>query len=210
MKRKAKEQQASGNGEFLKKLREDSLNSAVDELVRKENENGRLPKGTMRQVISDLNEVGIVVGRDRLNYLRKKRMKEVLVRHEEALGVEAPVPGEVLVLPQIEHSTSTGTISSISGGDDELENNRKQSAGRPLGTSLLGQDKKNKKRFDCINEITNIYKNKVSEKNNSKSMNNYLKKLTIRLGDTTEFHRFNNFIFVVFIVFVFRSRRRSD
>ena len=67
-------------------------------------ENGRLPKGTMRQVISDLNELGIVVGRDRLNYLRNKRMNDALVVHEEAVAAQAPVPGEVLFLPQTEAS----------------------------------------------------------------------------------------------------------
>ena len=53
MKRKVTQQQISGtgNGEFLKKLREDSLNSAVNELVKKTKVSGRLPKGTMRQVI---------------------------------------------------------------------------------------------------------------------------------------------------------------
>ena len=109
MRRGTNNQAALDNSEFLRKLKEDSLNSAVNELCKKINENGRLPKGTMSQVISDLKAVGIVTDRNRLNYLRKKRMKELGSTQQPEAERNLPV-SEV----ECHHNEST-TIRSISG-----------------------------------------------------------------------------------------------
>jgi hypothetical protein len=54
-------------------LRINAINIAVDELFNKKQQHGRLPQGTMRQVITDLKDHGVNTNRDRLNYLLKKK-----------------------------------------------------------------------------------------------------------------------------------------
>ena len=77
----------------------------------------------MRQVISDLIEVGIFVDRDRLNYLRSKKMKEELLVHEAGtIAAQETVSAEVMLFSHNDATVGTGTISStISGVDDELD-----------------------------------------------------------------------------------------
>ena len=109
-------------------------------------------------------------------------MKEELAVHEAGrIAAQETVPAEVMLFPQNDATIGTGTISSISGVDDELDNNQKRT-GRPKGTSLVGQDAKTIRRFECINETTNIYRKKILEEknNNSIGIKNDLKKLIVR------------------------------
>jgi hypothetical protein len=73
---------STGSGsDFLLKIRDDNINAAVELLIKKEKENkGRLPHGAMRQIIADLKVSGIVTDRDRLYYLKFKRMKQLQIK----------------------------------------------------------------------------------------------------------------------------------
>jgi hypothetical protein len=65
------------NSEFLIKMHNDNINAAVTMLLEKsQTNNGRLPHNEMNKVISDLQTLGVVTDRDRLNYLMSKRLKK--------------------------------------------------------------------------------------------------------------------------------------
>jgi hypothetical protein len=69
---------------FLKTQQHDTLISAVDLIIKKTNDNnGCLPEGTLKDIISDLSEMGIITNQDELFKLKEKQEAKWSNKKEE-------------------------------------------------------------------------------------------------------------------------------
>jgi hypothetical protein len=143
---------SEGSSNFLLKARNDSVAAAVELLYneKQKNEGRRLPYGLMQQVILDLETMGVVTDRDRLNYLLSKLEKK---KELDRLNNNAPTIGVVEVSRSASCSTLTDDFEFAESGSKRS----RPSGGRPSGSTFDSQRKRCKKRADCINEITSIF-----------------------------------------------------
>jgi hypothetical protein len=146
---------SESSSKFLLKACNDSVYAAVEFLYneKQQNEGRSLPYGLMQQVILNLETIGIVTDRDRLNYLLSKLEKK---KELDRLKNDVPTMGV-----EVSGSTARSTLSNSLTDDfisAESGSKRSQpSGGRPSGSTFDSQRKRCKKRVDCINKITLIF-----------------------------------------------------
>jgi hypothetical protein len=126
--RKRAPRDANNSSNFLSKLKNDNINSAVELLHNlKANNDGRLPHNSMQKVISNLQTLGVLTDRDRLNYLLSKRAKR---KHDNNTNFP---PQHI----QIATDSTAGTLSSDMPDEEEVPDDRTSvsfRSGRPSGT----------------------------------------------------------------------------
>jgi hypothetical protein len=170
--RKRASKDANNSSNFLLKLKNDNINAAVEMLYElKTNNNGRLPHNAMQKVISDLNTLGVIKDRGRINYLMSKQAKRI--HSVEDLTTNFP-------LQQIEITTgsTSSTLSSNTPDGTEVSDgvtSLSLRSGRPSGTKIIDKTERTLKQSACINEITTIFANELKNSRNNKTSNNFLK-----------------------------------
>jgi hypothetical protein len=157
---------ATESAAFRKKIRTSAIEAAVDRLINKgkDNKNGRVPQGLMRQILLDLDKAGIQTNRDHLLYEKAKRQKRMKEMEERP------------PLSEIECNTNLGYVSTYndSNGSTCIESEKKR--GRPAGTTIVSAAEREKARVKCIDDITVTYAKEKVEKT-ERVAHNYLKAL---------------------------------
>jgi hypothetical protein len=158
--------------EFMNTLRATSIDAAVNEIIKKKNSNnGRLPQGSMRQILSDLRSTGIVTDRDHLNYMVAKR-NATKPTVPLAVADNNTVPVTDINTNTEEVDISTITNSDVPTATDESTKKR----GRRVGTSISALFTNKQRKIECINEISEIFATEQKESCNRTS-NSYLDNL---------------------------------
>jgi hypothetical protein len=162
---------ANNTSDFISKLKNDSINAAVELLHGlKANHNGRLPHNSMQKVISDLQTLGVLTDRDRLNYLLSKRAKR---KHD----TNTNYPPQHI---QIATASTASTLTSDTPDGEEVPDDRTSvsfRSGRPSGTTIINQTEQSMKQCACLNDITTVYSNELKKSTSNKTKNNFLKNL---------------------------------
>jgi hypothetical protein len=96
-------------------------------LKKKNNNNGRLPQGSMRQILAGLRAAGVESDRDRLNYLVSKQQQKVTKKQQQT----APPVNDVTTESLVDASTLTNSNLEI---DAALKKR-----GRRVGTTIVSK-----------------------------------------------------------------------
>jgi hypothetical protein len=124
------------DSDFVKKHQDEALTSAVDLMISKTKEHGRLPHGSMRKILLNLSKLGVYTDRDHLYYLKDKRVLELLERERvEQERLERQTNDPPVEDIEINNQSET-TLSS-------LENSTEKLRGRPRDSSIATKAEKN-------------------------------------------------------------------
>jgi hypothetical protein len=135
--------------EFMNTLRATSIDAAVNEIIKKKNSNnGRLPQGSMRQILLDIRSTGIVTDRDHLNYMVAKRNA---TKPTVPLAV---ADNNTVPVTDINTNTEEVDISTITNSDVPTATNEStKKRGRRVGTSISALFTNKQRKIECIRKF---------------------------------------------------------
>jgi hypothetical protein len=134
---------------FCTVLRQNSIHAALLQMKRLERPNGRMPRGSMQNILKDLKKNGVEVTRDFLYY--RKRDFDALKPRIDIIDV--PVKQSADDLSTLSKSNNTPPAVVIV----PVEQPKRRGRGRPKGTTLKAKAEQKKARASCINDIVKCF-----------------------------------------------------